>query len=733
MDAEVMMKKSPSQEKYCRVQYAIKLLALIVFLGWIFIWIMAPTNTYRQNWWPRLQAKTSSIFGAQGTILLLYTFPIFLVAVLGCIYIHIANKAKDFSMESCGKKHEVSIWKRPVLVRGPLGIVSGTELALLFMFIVLLVWSFSIYLHNGFAKIALKSAAEQGVQVWEKKLGSAAVRLGLVGNICLAFLFFPVTRGSSILPLLGLTSERCVKYHIWLGHMVMTLFTAHGVCLIIYWAVTDKLSKMLEWKKNRISNVAGEISLLVGLFMWVGTIPRIRQKAFELFFYTHYLYILFVVFFIFHVGIFHTCTMLPGFYLFLVDRYLRFLQSRHRVRLVSARVLPCETVELNFYKSHGLTYNSTSIMFINVPSISKLQWHPFTITSNSNLEPNMLSVVIKGEGTWSRKLYQMLSTPSAIDHLNISVEGPYGPALTNYLRYDTLVMVSGGSGITPFVSIIREIMYLSTTFRYRTPKVILICAFKKSSCLSMLDLILPNSGTQCDISKMQLRVEAYITGKEEPKLDSQTPLQQIWFKPNSKDAPISAILGPNSWLWLCAIISSSFIIFLILIGIITRYYIFPIDHNSNEIFSHPLRSFLNMLVICVSIALAASIAFLWNKKQNDKEAKQIQNLEGPSTAMSPKLNIDKADREMESLPGQSLAQATNVHYGVRPDLRRLVFEQKGSSVGVFVSGPKKMRQEVAAICSSNLAKNLHFESFSFNCIFLVKFVISCHCQLHVLH
>ena len=40
----------------------------------------------------------------------------------------------------------------------------------------------------------------------------------------------------------------------------------------------------------------------------------------------------------------------------------------------------------------GLTYNHTSVMFINIPSISKLQWHPFTVTSNSNLEPNNLSV-----------------------------------------------------------------------------------------------------------------------------------------------------------------------------------------------------------------------------------------------------------------------------------------------------------------------------------------------------
>lgn len=109
--------------------------------------------------------------------------------------------------------------------------------------------------------------------------------------------------------------------------------------------------QMLEWARDDISNVAGELSLLSGLVMWATTYPGIRRKMFELFLYTHYLYILFMVFFIFHVGISFACLMLPGFYLFLVDRFLRFLQSRQRVRLVSARILPCDTVELNFSKN----------------------------------------------------------------------------------------------------------------------------------------------------------------------------------------------------------------------------------------------------------------------------------------------------------------------------------------------------------------------------------------------
>ncbi|KAG2380308.1 Ferric reduction oxidase [Vigna angularis] len=630
-------------------------------------------------------------FVRPGSNLLMYTFSILLIATLG----------------SNSKKHEVALWKRSVLIKGPLGIVSGTELAFLLMFIALLVWTFATSLSNR----------------WEEKLDGAGLMFGVVGNICLVFMFFPVARGSSVLPLLGLTSESCIKYHIWLGHIAMLLFTAHGLSFIIHWAIIHHLSAMLEWKKNDISIVAGEISLLAGLLLWIATIPRIRRTYFELFYYAHHLYILFVVFFIFHVGISFALIMLPGFYLFMVDRYLRFLQSRRQVRLVSARVLPCEAVELNFSKGHELTYNPTSVMFINVPNISKLQWHPFTVTSNNNLEADKLSVVIKSEGPWTNKLYQLLSTPSTIDHVSVSVEGPYGPASTNYLRHDTLVMVSGGSGITPFISIIRELIHLNTIFKCKTPKVFLICAFKNSSSLSMLELILPINGTPSDISNLELHIEAYITRDKEPKADGPIHPQIRWFKPNPSDEPVHAILGPNSWLWLGAIISSSFVVFLILIGIITRYYIFPIDHNSNKIFSYPLDAFLNMLVICVSIASVSSAAFLWNKKYYAKEGKKIKNMEGSTPTVSPNSMVYNVDRELESLPYQSLIQATNVHYGARPDLKKILFEHKGSSVGVLASGPKTMRHEVAAICSSSgLAENLHFESISFSCPTFIYFV-----------
>lgn len=111
--------------------------------------------------------------------------------------------------------------------------------------------------------------------------------------------------------------------------------------------------QMLKWDKVGISNVAGEVALVSGLVMWGTSFPAIRRKIFELFFYTHHLYIVFIVFFVLHVGFSYSCIMLPGFYLFLIDRYLRFLQSQQKIRVVSARLLPCQVVELYFSKCPG--------------------------------------------------------------------------------------------------------------------------------------------------------------------------------------------------------------------------------------------------------------------------------------------------------------------------------------------------------------------------------------------
>ncbi|XP_073112147.1 ferric reduction oxidase 4-like [Elaeis guineensis] len=229
----------------------------------------------------------------------------------------------------------------------------------------------------------------------------------------------------------------------------------------------------------------------------------------------------------------------------------------------------------------------------------------------------------------------------------------------------------------------------------------------------MLDLLLPISSNASDLSRLQLRIEAFITREKLPASDAHKHIQTVCFKPFSSDLPVAPVLGPNGWLWLGAIISSSFVAFLVLMGILTRYYIYPIDHNTGRIFSYAARSSLNMLLICACIAITASAAVLWNKRRSTVEAKKIQNMDA-SMSGTPSSYFYNGDRELESVPQESIVKATRLHYGERPNVKKMLSELDGSNIGVMASGPSALRHDVAAVCSSGLAKNLHFESISFS-------------------
>ncbi|CAN7010657.1 unnamed protein product [Brassica oleracea var. botrytis] len=308
-----------------------------------------------------------------------------------------------------------------------------------------------------------------------------------------------------------------------------------------------------------------------------------------------------------------------------------------------------------------------------------------------------------------------------IECVPISKQPAFDHPFLKYLRHDSLILVSGGSGVTPFISVIRELIFQAQNQSTKIPDVLLVCAFKYYHDLAFLDLIFPPDISVSDISRLNLRIEAYITqeDKKPEAADDTRLLQTKWFKPQPLDSPISPVLGRNNILWLGVVILSSFVMFLLLIAIVTRYYIYPVDRNTGKIYNFSYRVLWDMFLGCVCIFISSSAVFLWRKKVNkegDKESKkQVQSVDFQTPTSSPGSWFCSHDRELESVPYQSIVQATSVHFGSKPNLKKILFEAEGSEdVGVMVCGPRKMRHEVARICSSGLAKNLHFEAISFN-------------------
>ncbi|KAF3771679.1 hypothetical protein EJ110_NYTH58058 [Nymphaea thermarum] len=79
---------------------------------------------------------------------------------------------------------------------------------------------------------------------WQLKLRKVSVWLAFVGVLCTALLFIPVSRGSAILKVAGLSFEENIRYHIWLGHMAMAVFIIHGLFYVIIWASKNNLHEV---------------------------------------------------------------------------------------------------------------------------------------------------------------------------------------------------------------------------------------------------------------------------------------------------------------------------------------------------------------------------------------------------------------------------------------------------------------------------------------------------------
>lgn len=119
--------------------------------------------------------------------------------------------------------------------------------------------------------------------------------------------------------------------------------------------------QVYAWADYGVSNMAGIISMVAGLVLWVTSLGPIRQHFFDVFYITHHMYILVFAFGVWHIGDFSSFFFMAGVMLFFIDRFIRMVQSQRPVSILSARVLPSGVVELKFPKSPGSPINSFTV------------------------------------------------------------------------------------------------------------------------------------------------------------------------------------------------------------------------------------------------------------------------------------------------------------------------------------------------------------------------------------
>ncbi|XP_054804673.1 ferric reduction oxidase 8, mitochondrial [Prosopis cineraria] len=666
-------------------------LMIIVCTVWTSLWVLKPTQLWTKRWKDAEDSANKTVFGYYGLNYAAYTFPIIAVTIIGLVFLDL----KSGERRSSKARSLYTVLSSPLVVNSLLGILSSIEILLVFLFILFLTWTFYARISNDFKKLVPDKSLK--LDLWELKYLRVATRFGLLAEASLALLLLPVLRGLALFRILGIQFEASVRYHTWVGTAMIFFAAIHGGSTLLIWAVSSHIqNETWKWQKTGRIYLAGEIALVTGLVILFTSLPRVRRRKFEIFYYTHHLYSVFLVFFLFHAGDRHFYMIFPGVVLFGLDKILRIIQSRPGTCIVSARVFPCKAVELILPKDPRLNYAPTSVIFMKIPTISNLQWHSFSITSSSTADERKMSMIIKCEGWWTSSLFNMIHAELGRDSdkmkgIPVAIEGPYGPASLDFLKYDSLLLVAGGSGITPFLSILAEASSATSTSRFPS-RIQLVYVIKKAQDFSLLHsishLLLNESPGKC-----YLKLKLFVTREKQSGVTVRDLLNEFYEVKTlhlSRECSNYAVHGPDSPTWTAAILGFCSTIFLIVL--ICLNHIIPPEKGSEKSKDKTPSWVVDMLLMAsFVIALACStlmgIFLRWRRLQ-----KGI-----PPTSQKEFKPLDLISTET-----RSTFEEHEVHFGGRPNFqdifREFENESGGTNTGVLVCGPESMKESVAMIC-----------------------------------
>ncbi|KAJ3390988.1 hypothetical protein HDU84_006660 [Entophlyctis sp. JEL0112] len=226
----------------------------------------------------------------------------------------------------------------------------------------------------------------------------------------------------------------------------------------------------------------GQVISVALFLMCTSAAEAVRRKHFEIFWFTHHLFIVFFGGTLMH-GSFclikgdtgDICRGGPTFWkywiasavVFVIERITREVRGRFPKTYVSKVVQhPSNVVEVQIMKPSCVT-KAGQYIFICCPEISPYEWHPFTLTSSPN-EP-FISLHIRVVGDFTAKFARRLGCrfggpeeagmqpPKSLPY--VMVDGPYGSASEDVFDYEVAVLVGGGIGVTPFASILKTVWY----------------------------------------------------------------------------------------------------------------------------------------------------------------------------------------------------------------------------------------------------------------------------------
>jgi len=321
------------------------------------------------------------------------------------------------------------------------------------------------------SKEPLEAVSWEGAEIMALNFGVVAVTL--LGW----FLLLPMSRNSIIIEVLGIPREVILKYHRWLGWLTLLMTALHFMGYVCIWVYANGhelydpdgnlLRHMLVPRSCKDGSCDDDTNVLhiemmygLGCLFIIGVISvtslnYIRRRNYDLFFKAHQLYRLVVLFLCFHYK-YTLLYLIPGLAMLVIDKTVGYISLFFAVK-ANARAISEDVFELRMKKDKASQMQTGQYIFINVPLVSVLAWHPMTVCWVTEEE---FAVHIKAQGgeEWTQKVYDTIAAGD--DTVAVRLDGFYGDnqiTANSLQNSDAVAFFAGGVGFSVPYSIIQDL------------------------------------------------------------------------------------------------------------------------------------------------------------------------------------------------------------------------------------------------------------------------------------
>lgn len=473
--------------------HVIARVTVILSFGWMGFWIVWGGSESGKNWYLSQLSQTLSNEDAKGALpLLVLAFPILLSGAVSsfCLVLERPFLSKK-NVRVPALPHQFPQWIHQcfqVLYKGGFCMGDGDPVTLFLVFILI---PLAIYVASFIQQHWTFDDVDENIMGVANSFAFGAL-------IACNLLTIPVARYSSLLQLVGWSHVRAIFFHRWIGRLIVFASLAHGTLHSYRWIsiANESFFKMVtipngcwsDWDGyqpicsspdtdcscyDHFRNLTGCLAVIPLLLILVSSLGTVRRKFYFMFWRIHVISgPLAFLFVIVHWprAILYICGGLLYYLASSMPVFLETRTSKSEVALVSAKLIDNETkdddtvprtcVSLTLKVSSLAMERYRAAQYVRLwASDIASEAHPFTINKvwSSQEDENYMRIIFRQTGNFTKQLGHRLLDSQ--DPPVIHLDGFHGPLdrLDILSKHDVVLIVAGGIGVTPYLSLLREL------------------------------------------------------------------------------------------------------------------------------------------------------------------------------------------------------------------------------------------------------------------------------------